>query len=234
MKGLVKKDSTRTGPQSYATKLTDKVNMIKYGELGEFDYGDDYIKFKFFDMINKKNIIFRAFLSGISETIAPEWSTEKYIGRPDSVHVYTGVERSMSFEFMISPNTRQELPILWEKINYLVGLTYPSWKTVGLGKRMEAPFINLTIGNMYRHVPGFLSSLSITVDDNSPWEIEEGFQLPHAVNVSCEFTHIGQHALASQGIHYDFGENNKTWLKPYNAEKGILEERQELVSLMGT
>ena len=87
---------------------------------------------------------------------------------------------------------------------------------------------------MYRHVPGFLSSLSITVDDNSPWEIEEGFQLPHAVNVSCEFTHIGQHALASQGIHYDFGGKDKTWLKPYNAEKGILEERQELVSLMGT
>ena len=229
LKGLVKKDG-----ESYATKLTDKVNMIKYGEGVESYYGDDYIKFKFFDMINGKNIIFRAFLSGISETIAPEWSTEKYIGRPDSVHVYTGVERSMSFEFMISPNTRQELPILWEKINYLVGLTYPSWKTVGLGKRMEAPFINLTIGNMYRHVPGFLSSLSITVEDNSPWEIEEGFQLPHAVNVSCEFTHIGQHALASQGIHYDFGENNKTWLKPYNAEKGILEERQELVSLMGT
>jgi len=211
--------------------------LIKYGENVEKDfYGDDYIKFKFFDMINRKNIIFRAFLSGINETISPEWSSERYIGRPDNVHVYQGVERSISFEFMVNPNSRQELPILWEKLNYLVGLTYPTWKSVGdFGKRMEAPFINLTIGDMYNAVPGFLSGLTITIDDNSPWEIENGFQLPHAINVGCEFTHIGQHALASQGIHYDLG-----WLKKYNSTKEWtdgnkqLEERNQLVSLMGT
>jgi hypothetical protein len=160
-------------------------------------------------------------LSGISESLTPEWSSERYIGRPDSVHVYQGVDRSMSFEFMVVPSSKQELPILWEKLNYLVGLTYPSWKKVGDGKRMEAPFIQLTIGDMYNDVPGFFSSLSVTVDDNSPWEIEDGLQLPHAINVSCEFTHIGQHALASQGKHYDVG-----WLKPYNQSNGTLGTRE--------
>jgi hypothetical protein len=86
---------------------------------------------------------------------------------------------------------------------------------------MEAPFIQLTIGDMYNAVPGFLSSLSITVDDNSPWEIEDGFQLPHVVNVSCEFTHIGQHVLASQGKHYDVG-----WLKEYDQSAGELGVRK--------
>jgi hypothetical protein len=99
---------------------------------------------------------------------------------------------------------------------------------------MEAPFINLTIGDMYNKVPGFLSSLSISVDDNSPWELDEGFQLPHAVNVSCEFTHIGQYALASQGKHYDFGGKDKSWLKPYNLKAGTLGARTQLVNLMGT
>jgi hypothetical protein len=218
--GLVKKTSAAADGK-YTTDLTDKVNMHPYGKD---DNNDDYIKFKIYDIVNKKYIIFRAFLSGISESVTPEWSSEKYIGRPDSVHVYTGAERSMSFEFMISPNTRQELPILWEKMNYLVGLAYPSWKTMGDdfgGKRMEAPFIQLTIGDMYNAVPGFLSSLSITVDDNSPWEIEEGFQLPHVVNVSCEFTHIGQHVLASQGKHYDVG-----WLKEYDQSTGKLGVRK--------
>ena len=193
------------------------------------EYGDDsdkpdYIKFKFYDIVNSKYIIFRAFLSGVSETLSPEWSSEKYIGRPDSVHVYQGVERSMSFEFMVNPSSKQELPILWEKMNYLVGLTYPSWRKVGTGKRMEAPFISLTIGDMYNAVPGFLSSLSITVDDNSPWELDEGFQLPHTITVGCEFTHIGQHALSSQGAHFDFGGQDKTWLKPYNVGTGKMEE----------
>jgi len=188
----------------------DSINMTPYGDDSD-PLKPDYIKFKFFDIVNNKHIIFRAFLSGISETLSPEWASERYIGRPDSVHVYQGVDRSMSFEFMVVPSSKQELPILWEKLNYLVGFTYPTWKTVGNGKRMEAPFMNLTIGDMYNAVPGFLSSLSITVDDNSPWEIEEGFQLPHAINVSCEFTHIGKHPLASIGKHYDLG-----WLKQYN------------------
>jgi hypothetical protein len=230
--GLVKKTSADSNGK-YTTDLTDKVNMYQYGN-SDIKNDADYIKFKIYDVVNSKYIIFRAFLSGISETLSPEWSSEKYIGRPDSVHVYQGVERSMSFEFMVVPNTKQELPILWEKMNYLVGLTYPSWRSVGTGKRMEAPFINLTIGDMYVDTPGFLSSLSITVDDNSPWELDEGFQLPHAVNVSCEFTHIGQHALASQGIHYDFGGKDKTWLKPYNLKDGTLGARTQLVNLMGT
>jgi len=46
------------------------------------------------------------------------------------------------------------------------------------------------------------------------WEIEEGFQLPKAINVNCEFTHIGRHVLASQGKHYDLG-----WLREYDSSK---------------
>jgi len=233
LKGLVKK----TFDDKYITALTDKINMLKYGE----DYDDhekDFIKFKFKDLINNKWIIFRAALGSISEEFSPEWSSERYIGRPDQVHVYQGVNRSLSFDFMIVPHTRQELPILWEKLNYLVGLTYPTWKNIGdFGKRMESPFMNLTIGDMYVNTPGFLSGLSVTVDDNSPWEIEEGFQLPHAINVSCEFTHIGRHTLASQGIHYDLG-----WLKEYDSTKEWIPTtdnpqllaRKQLTSLMGT
>ncbi len=222
--GLVKKNADNTD-YKYGSGTgigePDFVNMTKYGDDSD---KPDYIKFKFYDIVNSKYIIFRAFLSGVSETLSPEWSSEKYIGRPDSVHVYQGVERSMSFEFMVNPSSKQELPILWEKMNYLVGLTYPSWRKVGTGKRMEAPFISLTIGDMYNAVPGFLSSLSITVDDNSPWELDEGFQLPHTITVGCEFTHIGQHALASQGAHFDFGGQDKTWLKPYNVGTGKMKE----------
>jgi hypothetical protein len=233
--GLVKKTSADSNGK-YTTDLTDKVNMYQYGN-SDIKNDADYIKFKIYDVVNSKYIIFRAFLSGISETLSPEWSSEKYIGRPDSVHVYQGVDRSMSFEFMVVPSSKQELPILWEKLNYLVGLTYPTWKALGTtGNRMEAPFIQLTIGNMYNSVPGYFSSLGITVDDQSPWEIQDGFQLPHAVNVSCEFTHIGQHTLASQGKHYGlpFLRNYDSTL-PWAAEDNPqLGNRTGLSKLMGS
>ena len=40
---------------------------------------------------------------------------------------------------------------------------------------------------------------------------KEYYILPKAISVSCEFTHIGQHVLATQGKHYDLG-----WLKEYD------------------
>ena len=193
---------------SYNGDMTDKVNMTPYGD----DNNDDFIKFKFYDVVNKKHLIFRATLNGISETLSPEWSSERYIGRPDNVHVYQGVDRSLSFNFIVAPTTRQELPILWEKLNYLVGMTYPTWSPQSTGgRRMESPFMTLTIGDMYVNTPGYLGGLGVEIDDNSTWEITDGMQLPKVINVSCEFTHIGQHALASQGKHYDLA-----WLKEYN------------------
>ncbi len=81
----------------------------------------EMIKFKFFDVVNKKFIIFRALLSGISDNITPEWGEQKYIGRPDQVYVYQGADRKVSFTFDIYPKSVQELPLLMEKLNYLIG-----------------------------------------------------------------------------------------------------------------
>ena len=179
--------------------------MVEYGE----DYNDDYIKFKFYDTINKKHIIFPATLSGFSDSISPEWSSERYIGRPDNVHVYTGTVREVSFGFKIGIMSKQQLLVCWEKLNYLIGLTYPTWKKIGNSARMEAPFMELTIGDMFNKTPGYINSLSYNVEDTTPWDIDKGTQLPKAIDVEVTFTHIGRHKLASQGKHLDL-----PWLKP--------------------
>tara|TARA_R100001594_G_C4053681_1_gene265452 strand:- start:4669 stop:9732 length:5064 start_codon:yes stop_codon:yes gene_type:complete len=213
-------------PTNYIGVGTDRVNMIPYHDE-ESAYPDgtsDFIKFKIRDVINKKWLIFRATLSSISENFAPEWSSERYIGRPDNVHVYQGVERTMSFSFMIYPHTKQELPILWEKLNYLVGLTYPTWRSANStgGKRMEAPFVQITIGDMYNEVPGFFGGIGVEIDDNGTWELDKHLQLPKAITVNCDFTHIGKHPLASQGKHYDLN-----WLKEYNQKEAKLGDRPD-------
>ena len=107
----------------------------------------------------------------------------------------------MSFSFEIYPKTKQEFPVLLEKLNYLIGLCYPSYHN----NRMVAPFINLTLGDMFKDTPGFLNSLSIDVDDVSTWEIDEGLQFPKHITCACEFTYIGRHVQATTGKHYELG-----------------------------
>jgi len=177
----------------------DKINMTQYGE----DAHDDYIKFKFFDEVNQKHIIFPATLKGLNDTFSPDYASERYVGRPDQVWVYQGTNREISFDFSVAAMSRQQLLVVWEKINYLTGLTYPNWVTQGNTSRMQAPFISLTIGDMYNRMPGYLNGLTYDIEDNATWDTEEGYQLPKIVNINCTFTHIGKHPLANRGIHFD-------------------------------
>ena len=144
-------------------------------------------------------------ISGIADNITPEYSSTRYVGRPDQVHVYQGTNREISFTFDVYPKTKNELPVLWEKLNYLVGLVYPSWAPSfgdngGLG--MIAPFIELTIGDMYKDTPGFLFQLSLTVQDGTTWEIDD-WKLPKYIQAACSFTYIGKYLPSQMGKHYE-------------------------------
>ena len=185
----------------------DKVNMTPYGASVDGEEINingsiktkDFIKFRFRDVVNDKYIIFRAILDGISDSISPEFGEEKYIGRPDKVYIYQGTERNVSFNFKIYPKTKQELPVLMEKLNYLVGLCYPSHTE---GNRMVTPLMQLTIGDMFKDATGLLGGLTVTVEDATTWEIDEGLQFPHFISAQCEFKYIGDNILDSRGKHY--------------------------------
>ena len=195
--------------KKYKNAQTDKVNLIPYGR--DYKEGEeDFIKFKFKDVVNKKFIVFRALLNGISDSITPDWAGERYIGRPDNVYVYQGTERSLSFTFNLYPKSKQEFPVLLEKLNYLIGLCYPSYTPEN---RMVSPFINLTLGDMFVDTPGFLSSLTVDVDDVSTWEIEDGLQFPKYITCGCDFTYIGKYLPSTLGKHYELNWlDDKGWV----------------------
>ena len=167
----------------------------------------DFIKFMFKDVVNNKYLVFRAIVDGITDSITPDFAEHKFIGRPDKVYTYQGTDRNVTFNFKIYPKTRQELPVLMEKLNYLIGLCYPTFTP---GERMITPFIELTLGDMFNKTPGLLSSLSATVEDATTWEIDEGLQYPHFISCACEFKYIGgnDNVPTSYGKHYDL-----SWLR---------------------
>ena len=213
----------------------NKTNIIAYGEYldeKKLEDKEGLIPFRFKDVLNNKILSFDAILSGITDTITPEYSSERYIGRPESVYVYQGVARNVGFTFDVYPMSRQEMPVIWEKLNYLVGLCYPNWvdspyagvQVEGIKPiTMVSPICELTIGDMYNNTPGYLSSLTMTVQDGTTWEFEENLKLPHYIQVSVEFVYIGKYLPNAKGKHFEL-----SWLNDTNNKSGTFTEENKV------
>ena len=101
----------------------DKINMIPYGSnvnnsksfpAAEIDVESDFIKFRFRDIVNNKWLIFRAILEGITDTVTPEYGEERYIGRPDKVFTYQGVDKEIYLLLLVYiQKQNKNFPYLW-------------------------------------------------------------------------------------------------------------------------
>ena len=61
-----------------------------------------------------------------------------------------------------------------------------------------------------------------------------GFYHPYWTNVDyISEWYASNNKKTSQGIHYDFGGKDKTWLKPYDAKTATLGPRPQLTGLFG-
>ena len=186
-------------------KKSDLVTL-KSPTLGEKvdSVADDFITFSFYDVVNKRNIQFRAILGAITDTVRPEYEPIRYLGRPDQVYIYKGAVRNINFTFKYAAQTKQELIYGWEKLNYLVGLAYPAkYQEGGIGGgQMVTPLVRLTIGKMFEAAPGLMNNISLTVTDQSPWDINPNLQLPKYVEAAIDFQYIGEYPLRMVGKHY--------------------------------
>ena len=203
--------------QKYFHEMTDDVNALPYGEA---DPDLDFVPLIFHDVYNKKNIQFRAlFTEDITDTISPSWNPINYIGRTTAVYTYQNTARSLSFGFTIMPKTKQEFPILLEKVNYLVGMCYPNLDDYF---RASGPLIKLTAGDIVKEQLGFLSECSVTFPSSeSPWETDKGLQFTKKIDVSIGFTYIGNNIPVAKGVHY-----NLEWLDgEHYTEAGVAWEK---------
>jgi len=166
----------------------------------------DLIPFKFIDIPNKGRIVFRAFLEGISDNLSPEWSQEGYSGRPEEAHRYGGYSNTISFSFQVVPFSETEFEVMWEKLNYLKGLTTPAQYNParGGGSFMVPPFLRLTIGDMFNDVFGYINSLTISVNDDMDWEINPDVgRLPRGIEVDVDWYVIQKRVPVARQKFYD-------------------------------
>ena len=103
--------------------------------------------------------------------------------------------------------TRHELIPIYNKLNYLISATIPSYsKSVksnsenveNTGGFMRGTFVKLTVGSFFYEIPGFVESLDISWNTTYPWEIalnepdkpgvdDDVQELPMVLDISLSF-----------------------------------------------
>jgi hypothetical protein len=129
----------------------------------------DFVTLKFVSLSSRLAVNFRATITGLSETTSPSWDSAQFIGSPFKYYTYSGIERSVSFNFKVYSTTPIQHVAAWQRLNFLTSLAYPQGYAGGIGAR--APFIKFTLGNMYKDKNCYIDSLSYTIDDSTPWHV---------------------------------------------------------------
>jgi hypothetical protein len=163
----------------------------------------DIIFFYFYDLINEVFIPFRATLGSITDQNSPEWEDVKYMGRADRLFIYRGFSRDVSFNFKVYANSIKELIPMWERVNYLVGLTRPSKYTdraVVTDKetinRRESIQQNLELAQLTGD-QGNIDNLSTDLSTLNTTGRESGFIYPPMIEFRIGDLYVDQPAVLS-------------------------------------
>mgnify|MGYP006089453545 CR=1 FL=1 len=184
------------------TTSPDKNDLVKF-RIASVDSSDPS---------NSVYIHFRAFLGSFSDSYNSTWGSQKFMGRAESFHNYEGFDRSISMNWTVPAQSKNELMIMHQKLNFLASNLAPDY--VG-GKYMAGPLVKLTVGGYLYEQYGFIESLTLNIPENSPWEIalagankknnsseeiEGGEGRRHDTSVK-ELPHIIEASLSFKPIH---------------------------------
>lgn len=182
-------------------------------------------------------IVFRALISSLSDTFSPAWSPQTMIGRADPNYHYTGVTRDLNLDFTVYATDRDEVKPIWRKLNALAGYTAPEYdkNTIAL----KAPWMRITIGDLFHQQPVIITSLAYTLhDSDSTWEINiendpTMMQVPHKITVSLALTLITDSLPQNGGRFYSLAKDydlsgsakpgNNNWLSDATPDPTNLE-----------
>lgn len=131
------------------------------------------------------HLAFRSFFSSISDSTSAAYSSYNFIGRGENFHTYQNYTRTSNFSFKVAAFSREELNILHDKVVNLRKLAAPKYR----GGYMQGNYINLTIGNYFKNMPGFITSVNVNIAENFNWEIEDrSYIMPHVMDITVGYT----------------------------------------------
>jgi hypothetical protein len=207
--------------------LLNKLGVAKTNAKGQVLYpltttpidGLDFIPFKFIGLASSNYVYFRATLTSIAETFSPNWESKQFAGNPLPFYSYGHVERALTVNFKVFSESENEHSAMWKRLSELGRLAYPQ-RYSGTALKATAPFIKITIGDMYIDKLGFIESLVYNVPDNAPWEIgmnggnSDTYKAPMVIEVELTYKFLLGPQNIQESTLYDFGNCKPTATPP--------------------
>jgi hypothetical protein len=234
----------RTDYQIGLGTALDKLNaMPLYKGENQNGLGNDFVKFRI-GVIDNKNpkektfLHFRAILDDLSDQYTAEWNSEKLMGRGEQFYRYNGFTRTVNLAWTVAAQSKQELIPMYQKLNYLASSLTPYYSDTGY---MGGNLISLTLGGWFYEQPGILTGMTLSVPQESPWEIaipsqkntfganqessdKDVKELPHIIKVTgVQFIPIHKFVPKLQKNDYDGANagNNSKYISAYGPERYI-------------
>ena len=222
-------------PTTNKSNVVNKINALYMYNADNVtndknNLANDFVKFRFAvinpDNPKKKTFVhFPAFFDGaITDNMGASWGSFKYLGRGEEFFNYEGFTRDVGFSFQVVAQSKPELSIMYQKLNYLQSTLAPNFSTNGF---MRGNIHQLTIGGYFFEQPGVITSLNYTMPTESPWEIgipstnqstsnvggntyrdPAVKELTHIINVSVQFKPIQRFLPQTIGSPFDTTNKN--------------------------
>ena len=90
------------------------------------------------------------------------------MGRGEQFYRYNGFTRTVNLAWTVAAQSKQELIPMYQKLNYLASSLTPYYSDTGY---MGGNLISLTLGGWFYEQPGILTGMTLSVPQESPWEI---------------------------------------------------------------
>jgi len=97
----------------------------------------------------------------------------------------TGWGREIGLGLIVAAHSKGDMDAIWQKLDELAKLTYPIYA----GSGFAGTYVKVTIGNLYKDVPMYVTSLSYDWDTETPWDLDDG--MPLYTNVDIGLGWIG-------------------------------------------
>jgi len=166
------------GLEDSSVDMTDPENP-EY--LAEFD---DLIRVKFSSISSDggdaETLQFRAYMTNLSDGLTPSWQEVTYVGRTTPLYLFESMGRAITFDLQLAAGTKAELLANYKRLNRFMQLISPEYKQ-GLP---VAPMLKITIGDWFVDTPIIIDSFTLAPNENSPWELDEGKQLPFYLDLT--------------------------------------------------
>ncbi len=155
----------------------------------------DFIEFKFYPIkVNESLsaatdcIQFRAYIDTISDNITPNWLENNDQGRADAKIMLESWSREISISFKVAAFSGAELQALYNKMEGLALCAYPDYSA---DHGFVGRYVKIHIGDLYKNEPCYITNIAFDWDNESPWELDDGLQVPYYTSVNLNLGWIG-------------------------------------------